>query len=106
MIKYDPLWETMKKRHISQYDLYTFYGVERSLLDRFRKNKNVEIFTLDRICTILKCNIEDVVVHVPDEENVSDEPVVPDELGPETAGTPEDDAKKLPDEKVEKEDKK
>lgn len=68
MIKYDRLWETMKKRHISQYALYTFYGVDRSLLDRFRKNLNVEIFTLDRLCTILDCNIEDIVEHVPDEE--------------------------------------
>ena len=100
MIKYDPLWETMKKRHITQYGMYTHYGVDRSLLDRFRKNKNVEIFTLDRICTILKCNIEDVVEHVPDERIIPDVPVS------ETAGTPEDDAKKLPDEKVEKEDKK
>ena len=100
MIKYDPLWETMKNRHITQYDMYTHYGVDRSLLDRFRKNKNVEIFTLDRICTILKCNIEDVVEHVPDERIIPDVPVS------ETAGTPEDDAKKLPDEKVEKEDKK
>ena len=66
MIKYDRLWETMKKRGISQYALYTYYGIDRSLLDRFRKNKNIEIYTLDRICTILDCNIEDIVEHVPD----------------------------------------
>lgn len=52
MIKYDRLWETMKKRGISQYALYTYYGIDRSLLDR--------------ICTILDCNIEDIVEHVPD----------------------------------------
>ena len=72
MIKYDRLWETMKKRHISQYDLYTYYGVTRSLLNRFRKNQNVEIYTLDRICTILDCNIEDIVEHVPDEPKNTD----------------------------------
>ena len=66
MIKYDRLWETMKKRGISQYALYTYYGIDRSLLDRLRKNKNIEIYTLDRICTILDCNIEDIVEHVPD----------------------------------------
>ncbi len=67
MIKYDKLWKTMKERQISQYALYTYYDIDRKLLDRFRKNENVEIFTLDRICTILNCNIEDVVEHVPDE---------------------------------------
>ena len=66
MIKYDRLWETMKKRGISQYALYTYYGIDRSLLDRFRKNKNIEIYTLDKICTILDCKIEDIVEHLPD----------------------------------------
>lgn len=56
----------MKKRHVSQYDLYTHYGIKRSLLHRLRKNMNVEIYTLDRICSILDCNIEDIVQYVPD----------------------------------------
>ena len=53
----------MEERHISQYDLYTYYEVSKSLLHKFRKNENIEIFTLDRICTILECNIEDIVEH-------------------------------------------
>lgn len=68
MINYDPLWETMKKRHVSQYDLYTHYGIKRSLLHRLRKNMNVEIYTLDRFCSILDCNIEDIVQYVPDDK--------------------------------------
>ena len=69
MIKYDRLWETMKKRGITQYDLYTHYNITRSLLDRLRKNENTEIYTLDRLCTILDCNIEDIVEHVPDKDS-------------------------------------
>ncbi|MDO5135683.1 MAG: helix-turn-helix transcriptional regulator [Eubacteriales bacterium] len=72
MIKYDRLWATMKKRGISQYALYTFYGVDRSLLNRFRKNMNVEIFTLDRLCAILDCRIEDIVEYVPDTSDERD----------------------------------
>ena len=40
--------------------------ITRSLLDRLRKNKNVEIYTIDRLCSILHCNIEDIVEHVPE----------------------------------------
>lgn len=69
MIRYDRLWETMKKRGITQYDLYTHYNITRSLLDRLRKNENTEIYTLDRLCTILDCNIEDIVEHVPDKDS-------------------------------------
>lgn len=37
----------------------------------FEKNKNVEIYTIDRLCSILHCEIEDIVEHVPepDERN-------------------------------------
>lgn len=52
----------MEERHISQYDLYTYYEVSKSLLHKFRKNENIEIFTLDRICTILECNIEERIL--------------------------------------------
>ena len=71
MIKYDRFWVTMKKRGITQYDLYEHYQITRSLLDRLRKNKNVEIYTIDRLCSILHCEIEDIVEHVPepDERN-------------------------------------
>ena len=67
MIKYDRLWKTMEVRGVTQYDLYTHYGVNRSLLDRLRKNKNIEINTLDKLCNILKCNIEDIMEHIPDD---------------------------------------
>lgn len=71
MIKYDRFWVTMKERGITQYDLYEHYQITRSLLDRLRKNKNVEIYTIDRLCSILHCKIEDIVEHVPepDERN-------------------------------------
>lgn len=66
MIKYDRFWVTMKERGITQYDLYEHYQITRSLLDRLRKNKNVEIYTIDRLCSILHCEIEDIVEHVPE----------------------------------------
>lgn len=68
MIKYDKLFQTMKERGISQYDLYTKYNVPKSLLDRLRKNKNIETVTINRLCNILQCNIEDIMEHVPDDD--------------------------------------
>lgn len=68
MIKYDRLFQTMKDRGISQYDLYTKYNVPKSLLDRLRNNKNIEVVTINKLCNILKCNVEDVMEHVPDDD--------------------------------------
>lgn len=67
MIKYDRLWETMKEKGITQYDLYTRYNINRSQLDRFRHNKNVQIDTIDRLCNILHCKVEDIVEHFEDD---------------------------------------
>ena len=66
MISYGKLWETMKNRGITQYDLYTHHNVNRSQLDRLRKNKNVEINTIDKLCNILHCRVEDIMEHTPD----------------------------------------
>ena len=67
MIRYDRLWETIKQRGVSQYALYTHHNINRSQLDRLRKNKNVETNTIDRLCNILHCRVEDIMEHIPDD---------------------------------------
>ena len=69
MITYDKLWKTMKKKGISQYDLYTKYNMNRSQLDRLRHNKNVTVITLDRLCNILDCPVEDIIEHFTDDND-------------------------------------
>jgi len=67
LIKYDRLWKTMKEKDISQYALIHKYGMSTGQLDRLRKNANVNLYTLDRLCEILKCNLEDIAEYVPNE---------------------------------------
>ena len=67
MIKYDRLWQTMKDRGVTQYDLYTHYNVNRSQIDRLRKNQNVEVNTIDKLCNILHCRVEDIMEHIHDD---------------------------------------
>lgn len=60
MIVYDKLWETMKQRKVTQYALIKEYGISTGQLDRLRKNENVSTHTLDMLCQILQCRLEDV----------------------------------------------
>ncbi|MCR4671253.1 MAG: helix-turn-helix transcriptional regulator [Saccharofermentans sp.] len=60
MIVYDRLWETMSKKGISQYKLIKEYGISSGQLDRLRKNAPVSTFTLDKLCKILDCRIEEI----------------------------------------------
>lgn len=66
MITYDRLWATMKEKRVTQYDLYTHYNINRSQLDRLRHNKNVQVNTIDRLCNILHCKVEDIMEHFED----------------------------------------
>lgn len=67
MIKYDRLWKTMENRGITQYDLYTRYNINRSQIHRLRKNQNVEVNTIDKLCNILQCAVEEIMEHFPDD---------------------------------------
>lgn len=57
----------MKEKNISQYALINKYGMSTGQLDRLRKNANVNLYTLNRLCEILRCNLEDIAEYVPDE---------------------------------------
>lgn len=56
----------MKERKISQYALYTHYGISTSFLDKLRHNENVEIRSLDILCSILDCRFMVILLeHIP-----------------------------------------
>lgn len=72
MIIYDRLWNTMKEKNISQYKLLKTYGVSSGQLDRLRKNENVSTFTLNQLCKILKCSLEDIAEYREDSDGVGE----------------------------------
>ena len=60
MIVFDRLWDTLQKKNISQYKLIKDYNISTGQLDRLRKNGNVNPYTLDQLCKILNCKLEDI----------------------------------------------
>ena len=67
MIKYDPLWRTLKEKGISQYQLIKDYGIDKAQLQRLRQNLVVKTPILKRLCQILNCRIEEIMEYVPDD---------------------------------------
>ena len=59
MVNYSPLWKTRKEKEFSTYRLLK-EGLDRKILFNLQHNKNVTILTLEKLCTILDCKIEDV----------------------------------------------
>lgn len=61
MVTYDRLWATMKAKNITQYRLIKYYGISAGQIGRLKKNMYVSTHTLDVLCNILKCPIEDIM---------------------------------------------
>lgn len=60
MFDYSPLWETMKRKQVTQYTLLQ-QGIDNKTLDSLKKNKNITILTLEKLCRIVGCSPNDVV---------------------------------------------
>ncbi len=60
IIDYSPLWETLRKRGISQYKLLQC-GIDNKTLDSLKKNKNITVLTLEKLCNIIGCSPNEVV---------------------------------------------
>ena len=58
----------MKEKNISQYALINKHGVSTGQLDRLRKNANISSYTLDKLCEILDCKLEDIAEYIPTSE--------------------------------------
>lgn len=66
MIRFDRLWVTMEKRGVSTYMLREKCGIDSKTIRRLRANENMETKTLNKLCSVLDCSIEDIMEFIPD----------------------------------------
>lgn len=75
MIDYSPLWATMQRQGISQYQLLKS-GIDNKTLDSLKKNKNITMLTLQRLCAIIGCTPNDIVRFSQGEKPLTGSPAV------------------------------
>ena len=61
MITYEPFWNTLKNSDESTYTLIYNHNLSSSTIDRLRKNKPLSTTTLNALCRILDCDINDII---------------------------------------------
>ena len=71
MISYEPFYNTLKEKDITTYKLIKNYDISRSLLDRLKHNKPISTTTINELCAILECRVEDIMIYIEDEKNPS-----------------------------------
>ena len=74
MVTYDKMCETMKRRQLSQYRMIRYYGISASQLGRLKNNMYVSTHTIEMLCDILECQVEDVLEYRPDKQAGTSEP--------------------------------
>lgn len=62
MISYKPLLRTLLEKNMTLSDLQ----LPPSVSSKFKKNKHVTTATLEKICLLLNCGIQDVIEILPD----------------------------------------
>ena len=63
MICYDPLWETMKRKKATTYSLQVKGNISSSTIRRMKAGESVSTNTLDALCTLLDCEISDIIMY-------------------------------------------
>lgn len=65
MIDYSPFWNTLKSSNETTYTLINKHKISSATIDKLRKNKPMTTTTLNDLCRILNCNIEDILRYTP-----------------------------------------
>lgn len=66
MIVFDKLWETMQHKGISTYYLREQAGIDSKTIRRLKANENIETKTLNKLCKVLDCKLEDIATYIQD----------------------------------------
>lgn len=69
MISYQPFWATLKNPPETTYTLITKHHISSATIDKLRKDKPMNTTTLNDLCRILNCRLEDIAQYVPSESD-------------------------------------
>ncbi len=64
MISYEPFWKTIENEGISTYALINKHGILPDTIQRLRKGKPITTTTINTLCEVLKCKIEDLIEYI------------------------------------------
>lgn len=63
MISYKPFYDTLLKKNVTEYQLIFKEGISANTLHRMKKGLPITTKTLDVLCFVLDCEVEDILIH-------------------------------------------
>ena len=67
LISYRPFYETLLRKGVTEYHLIYKQGIDSNLIQRMKHGKPMTTTTLNTLCEVLDCRVEDILEYVPDE---------------------------------------
>ena len=65
-VSYKKLWKLLIDKDLMKKDLRAMTGVSTTTMSRLSKDENVSTEILAKICTVLNCDVGDIMEFVPD----------------------------------------
>lgn len=69
MIDYSPFWTTLKNSKETTYSLINKHHISSAIIDKLRKNKPMNTTTLNDLCRILSCRLDEIAQYIPSDED-------------------------------------
>lgn len=69
MVVYTPFWQTLRQSNESTYTLIKNHRISSSTIDKLRKNMPLNTTTINDLCRILNCNVENIMLYIPSEDD-------------------------------------
>ena len=71
MLVYTRFWNTLRSSNETTYTLIKTHRISSSTIDKLRKNKPLTTTTINDLCRILNCNVEDIMEYIPSNDDQS-----------------------------------
>ena len=71
-VSYNRLWKLLVDRKMSKADLRKQAAIAPNTMTKLRRDEEVTLGVLGKICKTLDCQIHDIVDYVPDDDDVQE----------------------------------
>ena len=69
MIRYNSFWKTLNNSEETTYTLIKQHHISSATIDKLRKNKPMNTPTLNDLCRIFNCRLEEIAEYIPNEND-------------------------------------
>jgi len=64
LISYEPFYNTLLKKGITEYQLIFKEGFSANTIHRIKHGCDISTKTIDSLCYVLNCDVEDIIKHI------------------------------------------